>query len=133
MNKEAETGWMPISRNSKAVILALVALTVLFTTTALIPAADSEPGPGDILWNGRISQIYVEIHNLPHGEEGDIYWTISGDTLYVDAIEELEFAEMDDFYGHFDAIHDRPNWEFVDGWLNVKNVILTKAVTSIGD
>lgn len=40
---------------------------------------------------------------------------------------------MDDFYGHFDAIHDRPNWEFVDGWLNVKNVILTKAVTSIGD
>jgi hypothetical protein len=133
MNKETETGWMSISRNSKAAILALVALAVLFATTALIPAADSEPGPGDILWNGRISQIYVEDHNLPHGEEGDIYWTISGDTLYVDAIKELEFAEMDDFYGHFDAIHDRPNWEFVDGWLNVKNVILTKAVTSIGD
>lgn len=74
-----------MSRNSKAVILVLVALTVLFTTTALIPAADSESGPEDVLWNGRISHIYVEDHNLPHGEEGDIYWAISGDTLYVDA------------------------------------------------
>ena len=135
MNRIADTGWMPVPKDMRLVILAIAALVVLLFSAVLIQPVDSDPLTETSILdkNGRVDHAFVDNNNLPNGVEGQIYWAIYDDTLYVDGREGYEFAEMSNFYGDMAELHDRPNWEYVDGWLDVNNVILTKAVTSIGN
>ena len=134
MNKLADTGWVSIPRNMRLMILALAALAVLLASAALLPAADSDSLEGTSILNehGRIDHAFVERNNLDHGTEGEIFWAIYDESLYVDGKEGYEFAKISDYYGHSCLTHDRPNWEFADSYSTVKNAVLTKAITYIG-
>ena len=116
MNRIADTGWMPVPKDMRLVILAMAALVVLLFSAVLIQPVDSDPLTETSILdkNGRVDHAFVDNNNLPNGVEGQIYWAIYDDTLYVDGREGYEFAEMDNFYGDMAELHDRPNWEYVD-------------------
>ncbi len=127
--------------NRKILLLSMVLVLSMFVILSL----------DDAQVDGQISDVMVE--EVDHdevtgsdsdsttalgaisddGTEGDIYWYIRGDTLYVQAKPGVSHARMDDFDDHFDIGKDRPNWEFSLDWLDVTKVVIEQSVAHIGD
>ena len=85
----------------------------------------------------RNTTVYAHWSNA-EGDDGNIHWTISGDTLTLEKRPGAESGKMRGWTSMYDRIKnkpeaDRPAWEEGVGWSNVTNVVIKDGITSVGD
>jgi len=101
-----------VEKNHRPIRIAVVCAAVMMAV-ALVP----------LFADGLIAEETVE-----EGNDGDVHWVISGDTMTITPKEGKDKADMDDY----DDAGEEPNWRKAVGWPNVKNVEIKGGVTCVG-
>lgn len=101
-----------VEKNHRPIRIAVVCAAVMMAV-ALVP----------LFADGLIAEETVE-----EGNDGDVHWVISGDTMTITPKEGKDKADMDDY----DDAGENPNWRKAAGWPNVKNVVIKDGVTCVG-
>ena len=101
-----------VEKNHRPIRIAVVCAAVMMVV-ALVP----------LFADGLIAEETVE-----EGNDGDVHWVISGDTMTITPKEGKDKADMDDY----DDAGEEPNWRKAAGWPNVKNLEIKDGVTCVG-
>ena len=101
-----------VEKNHRPIRIAVVCAAVMMAV-ALVP----------LFADGLIAEETVE-----EGNDGDVHWVISGDTMTITPKEGKDKADMDDY----DDAGEEPNWRKAAGWPNVKNLEIKDGVTCVG-
>jgi len=101
-----------VEKNHRPIRIAVVCAAVMMVV-ALVP----------LFADGLIAEETVE-----EGNDGDVHWVISGDTMTITPKEGKDKADMDDY----DDAGEEPNWRKAVGWPNVKNLEIKDGVTCVG-
>lgn len=101
-----------VEKNHRPIRIAVVCAAVMMAV-ALVP----------LFTDGLVAEETVE-----EGNDGDVHWVISGDTMTITPKEGKDKADMDDY----DDAGEEPNWRKAAGWPNVKNLEIKDGVTCVG-
>ena len=101
-----------VEKNHRLIRIAVVCAAVMMAVV-LVP----------LFADGLIAEETVE-----EGNDGDVHWVISGDTMTITPKEGKDKADMDDY----DDAGEEPNWRKAAGWPNVKNLEIKDGVTCVG-